>query len=52
LTGGSRERETTITLRGMAAKLRAIQAELRRRMHDPIQDTGKWLRAVVQGYFN
>jgi hypothetical protein len=36
----------------MAAKLKAIKAELRRRMHEPIQDTGNWLRAVVQGYFN
>jgi len=36
----------------MAAKLKAIKAELRRRMHEPIQDTGDWLRAVVRGYFN
>ena len=21
-------------------------------MHEPIKDTGKWLRSVVQGYFN
>jgi len=36
----------------MAAKLKAIKAELRRRMHEPIQDTGDWLRAVVRGYLN
>ena len=36
----------------MAAKLKAIKAELRRRMHEPIKDTGDWLRAVVRGYFN
>ena len=36
----------------MAAKLKAIKAELRKRMHEPIKDTGVWLRAVVQGYFN
>ena len=21
-------------------------------MHDPVEQTGKWLRSVVQGYFN
>ena len=36
----------------MAAKLKTIKAELRRRMHEPIRDTGEWLRAVVRGYFN
>ncbi|MBZ5653457.1 MAG: hypothetical protein LAO18_23600 [Acidobacteriia bacterium] len=36
----------------MAAKLKAIKVELRRRMHEPIKDTGEWLRAVVRGYFN
>ena len=36
----------------MAAKLKTIKAELRRRMHEPIKDTGGWLRAVVRGYFN
>jgi RNA-directed DNA polymerase len=34
------------------AKLREIKQELRRRMHDPVLQTGKWLRSVVQGYFN
>ena len=32
------------------AKLNAVKAELRRRMHAPIQDTGKWLRSVVSGH--
>jgi RNA-directed DNA polymerase len=36
----------------MAGKLKAIQAILRRRMHEPIKDIGNWLRAVVRGYFN
>jgi RNA-directed DNA polymerase len=36
----------------MAAKLKTIKAELRRRMHEPIRDTGEWLRTVVRGYFN
>ena len=36
----------------MAAKLKAIKAELLRRRHEPVKDTGEWLRAVAQGYFN
>jgi RNA-directed DNA polymerase len=36
----------------MQAKLRSIRTELRRRMHMPIRDVGKWLRAVVTGHFN
>ena len=35
----------------MRAKLRAIKDELRRRMHDPIQQQGHWLGLVVRGYF-
>ncbi len=33
------------------AKLRAIKMELRRRMHDPIESQGQWLRQVVTGVF-
>jgi group II intron reverse transcriptase/maturase len=33
------------------AKLNAVKAELRQRMHAPIRDTGKWLRSVVSGHF-
>jgi RNA-directed DNA polymerase len=36
----------------MTAKLRSIGAELRRRMHQPIAETGGWLKQVVRGYFN
>jgi RNA-directed DNA polymerase len=36
----------------MRAKLQAIKQELRRRMHQPIPVQGKWLRQVVNGYFN
>jgi len=36
----------------MKAKLRMIKEELRRRMHWPIPQLGKWLRYVVKGYFN
>jgi hypothetical protein len=33
------------------AKLRALKAELRYRLHHPIPDVGKWLEKVVSGYF-
>jgi hypothetical protein len=36
----------------MAAKLRSIGTELRRRMHQPIAKTGDWLKQVIRGYFN
>jgi group II intron reverse transcriptase/maturase len=36
----------------MTAKLRSIGVELRRRMHQPIAETGAWLKQVVRGYFN
>jgi group II intron reverse transcriptase/maturase len=36
----------------MTAKLRDIAANLRRRMNDPIEQTGNWLKQVVRGYFN
>ncbi len=41
---------TTISTR-MAAKLKQIHAELRRRMHDSLAETAKWLQSVVRGYF-
>ena len=36
----------------MRAKLREIKVELRRRMHHPIPEQGRWLRQVVDGFFN
>ena len=36
----------------MRAKLQEIKQQLRKRMHDPVEQTGKWLKSVVQGYFN
>jgi RNA-directed DNA polymerase len=36
----------------MRSKLRQIKQQLRQRMHDPVRQTGEWLRSVVQGYFN
>jgi RNA-directed DNA polymerase len=44
-------RRKTIRKR-MRGKLRQLKQELHRRMHDPIAQTGRWLRSVVQGYFN
>lgn len=36
----------------MRAKLLAIKEQLRERMHQRVAITGKWLRSVVQGYYN
>jgi RNA-directed DNA polymerase len=39
------------TIRGrLQAKLSEVKAELRRRMHVPIPDVGRWLRSVVDGH--
>jgi group II intron reverse transcriptase/maturase len=35
----------------MRVKLHEIKEELRRRMHQPIPEQGKWLRQVVTGFF-
>jgi RNA-directed DNA polymerase len=35
----------------MRAKLMEIKQELRTRMHEPIAQTGRWLKQVVQGYY-
>jgi group II intron reverse transcriptase/maturase len=32
-------------------KLRAIQQELRCRMHEPVERTGEWLQRVLNGYY-
>jgi RNA-directed DNA polymerase len=36
----------------MRVKLQAIKQELRRSMHQPIPQQGRWLQQVVTGYFN
>jgi group II intron reverse transcriptase/maturase len=36
----------------MRAKLNELKDTLRRRMHEPIPEVGKWLGQVVRGYFN
>jgi RNA-directed DNA polymerase len=35
----------------MRATLKRVKDELRRRMHQPIPDQGRWLRQVVTGFF-
>ena len=35
----------------MKAKVRAIKDELRRRLHTPLAEQGKWLGSVVRGLF-
>jgi len=35
----------------MRAKLKEIKKEMRRRMHQPIPEQGKWLKQVVAGFF-
>jgi len=35
----------------MRARLRALKVELRRRMHIPIPEQGRWLGQVLRGYF-
>ena len=35
----------------MRAKLREVKDELRRRMHQPIPEQGRWLKQVVTGFF-
>jgi len=35
----------------LTAKLKSVKTELRKRMHQSIVEQGKWLQAVVRGYF-
>jgi RNA-directed DNA polymerase len=44
-------RRRTIKKR-LRIKLQEVRQELRKRWHEKIAETGKWLRSVVQGYFN
>jgi RNA-directed DNA polymerase len=36
----------------LSAKLHELKEGLRRRWHEPVAVTGKWLKSVVQGYFH
>jgi group II intron reverse transcriptase/maturase len=33
-------------------KLQAIKQDVRRRMHDPVERTGEWLKSVLDGYYH
>jgi len=35
----------------MRAKLREVKTELKRRMHEPVPDQGKWLRVILLGHY-
>src|SRR5450631_2137766 len=54
---GQRHKSGTFTVwritakKRMVAKLKAIKAELQRRMHDRMTEVGAWLRKVVLGYY-
>ena len=43
-------RRKTIRKR-MRAKLQEVKQQLRERMHDPVRQTGQWLKSIVQGHF-
>jgi RNA-directed DNA polymerase len=49
--GGFIVKRMTATKR-LRAKLQEVKHELTQRRHEPIPRQGKWLRGVVQGYFN
>jgi hypothetical protein len=54
---GEGKPETFVVLRQtihkrLSAKLKALKEELLRRRHLSLAELGKWLRSVVQGYFN
>src|SRR5262252_4358629 len=34
----------------LQAKLSEVKAQLKRRMHDPVPEVGRWLRSVVEGH--
>jgi RNA-directed DNA polymerase len=34
----------------MRAKLKEVKVELKRRMHEPVPEVGKWLKSIVGGY--
>ena len=54
--GKTRARKFKLKRKTIAKRLRAalqkVKLELRRRMHLPTADVGRWLRSVVQGWFN
>jgi group II intron reverse transcriptase/maturase len=56
ISGKTRKGNFTVRRKTIAKRMRAKLQELKRRLvvrrHDPVPDTGKWLKSVVQGYFH
>jgi len=50
-TGKFKLKRKTIAKR-LRAALQKVKLELRRRMHYPVDVVGRWLRSVVQGWYN
>jgi hypothetical protein len=48
----SHRQESAVNTAGPTAKLREIKQQLRERMHDPVRQTGQWLKSIMQGHFN
>ena len=56
ICGKTRKGAFTIQRKSIAKKMRAklqeVKAELAKRLHAKVSETGRWLRSVVQGWFN
>jgi len=56
ISGKNRKGHFTVrrktTAKRLRAKLQAIKPKLAARRHELVPETGKWLKSVVQGYFN
>jgi RNA-directed DNA polymerase len=56
ISGKNRRGQFTVKRKTISKRLRGklqeLKQQLRQRRHDPIAETGQWLRSVVQGYFN
>jgi RNA-directed DNA polymerase len=42
----------TTSKKKMRAKLKSVKTEMRRRMHHPVPEQGRWLARVLQGHYN
>jgi group II intron reverse transcriptase/maturase len=55
ICGTTRNGKFCVLRKTMAKKVRAklaeVKAELRRRLHGPIADAGRWLKTVLQGHY-
>ena len=52
-TGAERFKLKRVTSKKkMHAKLKSVKTEMRRRMHHPIPEQGRWLASVLQGHYN